>query len=154
MDSDQNLRRDMSIRHWAMSWVILTFALAIHVIDEAVNDFLPLYNSLVETLRVTYSWMPFPTFTFSVWIGGLVVGVIALAAMTPLVFRGYRWLRALSLFLGALMVVNALGHIVASIWLGYLVPGVYSSPLLLAAAVALLIAAARARDPTPHAHAN
>ena len=71
--------------------------------------------------------------------------MIVLLAMTPLVLRGYRWLRALSIALGGLMVANALGHIAASIWLRDFVPGVYSSPLLLAAAIALLITAARAQ---------
>ena len=128
---------------WAVAWISLAVALAIHVIDEAANDFLPLYNALVETLRESYPWLRFPTFTYSAWIGGLAVGVIGLAAMTPLVLRGYRWLRWLSYLLGCVMVVNGLGHLFGSIWLGYPMPGVYSSPLLLAAAIALLITAAR-----------
>ena len=118
-------------------------SLGVHVADEASNDFLPLYNALIESLRDRYAWLPFPTFSYPVWLGGLIVLVLALLAMTPLVLHGYRWLRRLSYFLGILMIANAIGHLLASIWLRDFVAGVYSSPLLLVAAIALLVTAAR-----------
>ena len=43
------------------------------------------------------------------------------------------------------MILNALGHIGGSIFLGTLAPGVVSSPILLLAATALLIATYRVR---------
>lgn len=132
-------------RQWGIAWIALAIAIALHVIDEAVTDFLPLYNSIVLSLRDAYSWILLPTFTFSGWVAGLIFGVVLLLALSPMVFAGNRFFRPVSYFLGVLMVFNALGHIVASIYLGTLAPGALSSPVLLLAAVALLIATARAR---------
>jgi cation transport ATPase len=129
------------IARWAISWACLAAALGLHVADEALTGFLPMYNSVIESLRETYRWVPFPTFTFPVWLGGLITLFVLLFALTPLVLRGYRWLRGLSYFLGVLMIANALGHISLSIWLGEFAPGVYSSPVLLIAAIALLVTA-------------
>lgn len=128
-----------------MAWVALAVALCLHVVDEALTDFLPLYNSLVVTLRETYAWAPLPTFSFSLWLAGLITGVILLLTLSPLVFSGRLILRSVAYFLGVLMTLNALGHIGGSIYLGALAPGVLSSPMLLVAAVALLIATLRVR---------
>jgi hypothetical protein len=43
------------------------------------------------------------------------------------------------------MTVNGLFHLTGSLMLGRLLPGVYSSPLLVAAAIWLFLAARRAR---------
>jgi hypothetical protein len=43
------------------------------------------------------------------------------------------------------MTGNALGHIGASVYWGEPAPGVYSSPILLLAALALLVTASRAK---------
>ncbi len=126
-------------RKWGMAWVSLALAVALHVTDEALTGFLPLYNSVVQSLREPLSWIPLPTFSFPVWITGLTIGVLILLALSPLVFAGSRLLRPVSYFLGILMVANAFGHIGASIYWGKLAPGVYSSPVLLVAALALLI---------------
>jgi cation transport ATPase len=139
------VKQDKFIIRWAISWACLAAALGLHVADEALNGFLPMYNSVIESMRATYGWVPFPTFTFPVWLGGLITLVVLLFALTPLVLRGYRWLRGLSYFLGILMIANAIGHISISIWLGDFAPGVYSSPLLLLAAVALLMTAFQSR---------
>ncbi len=130
---------------WAISWACLAAALGLHVADEALTGFLPRYNSVIESLRDTYGWVPFPTFTFPIWLGGIIILVVILFAFTPLVLRGYRWIRGLSYFLGVIMVANAIGHISASIWLREFAPGVYSSPVLLLAAVALLVTAVQSR---------
>lgn len=124
---------------WGIAWVALVLALALHVIDEAANDFLGFYNPMILALRESYAWIPLPTFTFPVWIIGLAVGVSILLALSPLVFAGKRYLRPLAYFLGILMTANGLGHIGASVCLDKLVPGVYSSPVLLVASAALLI---------------
>jgi hypothetical protein len=47
-------------------------------------------------------------------------------------------------FFGVLMALNALGHLGASLYLGELAPGALSSPLLLAATVALVVTTYRA----------
>ena len=135
------MNHDKFIIRWAISWACLAAALGLHVADEAINGFLPLYNSVIESMRATYGWVPFPTFTFRVWLGGLIAGVVLLFALTPLVLRGYSWLRGLSYFLGVLMIANAIGHISISIWIRDFAPGVYSSPVLLLTAVALLVTA-------------
>jgi len=131
--------RTNPVRNWGIAWVSLALAIALHVADEALTGFLPLYNVVVESLRESHSWIPLPTFSFTVWITGLSIGVLALLGLSPLVFAGSRPLRPVAYFLGILMVGNAIGHIGASFYWGKLVPGVYSSPILLAAALALLI---------------
>ena len=118
-------------------------AFALHVVDEAVNDFLPLYNSVVGGWRETYSWVPLPLFTFSGWLTLLIVALIVLAGLTPLFFKGSRSVRPVAWFFGGLMVANALGHFGMSIYMGAFAPGVYSSPVVLAAAIALLVATHR-----------
>ena len=133
------------IRQWRTAWVCLALAIAVHVTDEALTGFLPVYNGIVEGLRTRHPWMPLPTFTFPVWLGGLVLGVLLLLALTPFVSRGRGWIRVVSLILGTLMLGNALGHLGASIHWGRVAPGAYSSPVLLIAAVALLVTARRAR---------
>jgi hypothetical protein len=117
----------------------------LHVTDEALTGFLPVYNGVVEGIRAEHTWVPLPTFTFPVWLGGLVLGVLLLLGLTPVVSRAARWIRVVSFMLGVIMSGNALGHIGASVYWGTLAPGAYSSPLLLVAAVALLVTASRAK---------
>jgi hypothetical protein len=133
------------IREWRMAWVCLAIAIAIHVTDEALSGFLPVYNEAVLGIRARIPWAPIPTFTFPVWLAGLAAGVVLLLLLTPQVSRHKRWIRIVSLILGVVMVGNALGHLGASVYQGRLMPGVYSAPLLLAAAIALLVTAWRAR---------
>lgn len=129
---------------WRTAWVVHALALALHVTDEALTGFLPVYNGIVEGIRAEHPWVPLPTFTFPVWLSGLILGVLILLALTPLVSRGARWLRVASVILGVVMTGNALGHMGASLYWGTIAPGVYSSPVLLIAALALLTAALRA----------
>jgi len=135
-------------RQWGLAWVFLALTIGLHVTDEALTDFLPLYNSLVESVRASYSWIPLPTFGFSLWLGGLILGVLLLLGLAPLVFAGNVYLRPVSYFLSVLMIANALGHIGASIYCQKLAPGVLSSPVLFVAAVALLVATHRGRRET------
>jgi len=113
-------------------------AFALHVVDEALNDFLPLYNSVVGGWRESFSWVPLPLFTFSGWLTLLIVAMIVLASLTPLFFKGSRSVRPVAWFFGVLMVANALGHFGMSIYMGAFAPGVYSSPVVLVAALWLL----------------
>ena len=52
------------------SWVVLVIALAVHVLDEALTNFLEFYNPLVLSMRARSPWFPMPTFTFEVWLAG------------------------------------------------------------------------------------
>jgi hypothetical protein len=117
------------------AWAFLIIALALHVLDEAVNSFLSFYNPLVVKLRTDLGFFPAPTFTFGVWIGGLIAIILLLFAITPLINRNYKTIRYFTTAFGILMIVNALGHIIGSIFYAKLIPGFWSSPLLLIAAI-------------------
>ncbi len=131
---------DPRSRHTS-AWLALTCALGLHVADEAAHDFLSVYNPAVASLRDRLPWAPLPQFTFQIWLGGLIVGVTILLLLTPLVRFDSRLLLWASFVLGVLMLCNALGHLVGSLYVGRALPGVYSSPFLLAASVWLLVAA-------------
>ncbi len=135
-----------AVRRHGWAWVALTFALAVHVADEALTDFLSFYNPMVTSLRARLGWFPMPTFTFDVWLTGLITAVIVLLLLSVFVFRGARAMIYASYPYGVLMLFNGLGHTVGSVYFGRLLPGVYSSPLLLAASVWLLVCAARRRE--------
>ena len=138
------------VRQWRAAWVCLAVALALHVTDEALTGFLPVYNGIVEAIRANHPWVLLPTFTFPVWLAGLVLGILLLLALTPVVSRGGRWIRVVSLVLSIVMIGNALGHLGVSLYWGRVAPGAYSSPLLFLAAVALLVTSARAKVQGPH----
>jgi hypothetical protein len=125
------------------AWVGLAAALALHVTDEALTDFLSVYNPTVLAIRERLPFLGLPTFSFGEWIVGLTVGILLLFALSPVAFRGSRWLAFFAMPFSVLMVGNALGHIASSIYMGRFMPGVYSSPVLL---VAALLAFVRARQ--------
>ncbi len=140
-----NARTEGAVRHgWA--WVALTLALAVHVADEALTDFLSVYNPTVEAIRAQYPWVPLPTFTFEVWLAGLIVAVVLLLVLSRLVFQGARWTVPFSYVFGVLMMGNGLLHIAGSFYFGRLMPGAYSSPLLLAASGWLVVQTWRRQD--------
>src|SRR5256885_3873849 len=55
-----------------VAWLALCGGLAIHVADEALTDFLSVYNPAVRAIRARFPFLPLPTFTFPVWLGGLI----------------------------------------------------------------------------------
>lgn len=135
----------MRAKRFGLAWLGLCIVLALHVVDEALTDFLSFYNPLVERLRERFGYWPMPTFEFVPWITGLAVGVAVLSALTPFALRGARWMRPLAYFFGTLMLLNGLGHSLGSVYFGRLLPGVYTSPLLLIASAYLLTQTARLR---------
>lgn len=132
-------------RRWMRAWVALALALAAHVADEALTGFLAFYNPLVESVRERIPWIPLPTFTFGVWLAGLIVFVIVLLSLSIFVYDGRRWMIPLALCLSVLMMANAVGHMAMSLYLGRAAPGVTSSPLLFLASAFLLRETLRAR---------
>jgi hypothetical protein len=132
-------------RSLGRAWLGLCFALAIHVADEALTDFLSVYNPTVIAIRQRVPWLPLPTFTFGVWLTGLIGAIVFLLVLSRFAFRGARWITWLSYPFGILMLLNGLNHIAGSFYFGRLMPGVYSSPLLLIASVYLLMTAHRSR---------
>lgn len=142
-----------------IAWVALCVALLLHVLDEALTNFLSVYNPTVLALRERFSWFPFPVFRFETWLAGLIILNLILLSLSPFAFRGARWLRPIAYLFGVIMLVNGLGHTLGTIF-GRTVesvhfprpmPGFYSSPVLLAASIYLLfelkVSAATARAP-------
>jgi hypothetical protein len=137
-----------------MMWVTL----AIHVTDESLTGFLPVYNSTVLALRAELGFWPMPVFEFKQWLAGLCIGISGLACLSPFAFRDAGWLRPIFFFVVVVAgLLNAAGHTLATI-LGHTVstvrfarpaPGFYSSPLLVLAAVYALLQLWRTRRASP-----
>jgi len=129
-------------RH-ANAWLTLVVILALHVTDEALTDFLSVYNPIVRQLRAAWSWFPMPTFTFGPWLGGLIALVVVLALLTPGIRTGGPLAAAGSFVFGVLMFMNGVGHLAGSIYYGRWLPGATTAPLLLAGSTWLLHATLR-----------
>ena len=138
-ESLRTSKRDRLRRpHW-LAWITLCGALAIHVADEALTDFLAVYNPAALSIRDRYPSLPVPVFTFETWLAWLIFAVVALVASSYFVWRG-RWaMRPIAYVFAGFMLLNGLLHIAGSIYLGTFMPGVYSSPLLIAASILLII---------------
>ena len=132
------------------AWFLLVSAVSLHVFDEVMTDFLPFYNQSVINLKKKLGFFPAPTFSFGVWLGGLIGAVILGFCITPLVARGGKIIRVITLVLGILMVGNALGHLLGSIYFGKILPGVLSSPFLLIAALFVIIQGLRGKWQNRH----
>ncbi len=138
---------ETSIRTLGLGWLSLCAALAVHVVDEALSGFLTVYNPTVLAARAQWAWFPMPTFTFGVWLGGLILLAILLFALSPLLFRNVRALRPVAYALAIIMILNAVAHTVGTIRgrtfdtisFARPMPGFYSSPLLLLASIYLLL---------------
>lgn len=132
-------------RTFGHAWIALGLALAVHVADEAANDFLSLYNPTVLSIQERLG-VPFPpTFSFAGWLTGLMLIVLVWLSLAPLAYRGRRWLLPLATALSVIHIANGLGHGFTSLWLGRPAPGVWSSPLLLGTAIWMLIVVHRIR---------
>jgi hypothetical protein len=123
---------------YGLAWVALCLALAVHVTDEALTDFLSVYNPAARAVRERLPFLPLPTFTFDVWLTGLVLAVLLLLSLSPFAFQGARWMAPLSYAFGVMMFANGLQHTVASLYMRRAMPGLYSAPLLLGSSVYLL----------------
>ncbi|HVS87840.1 MAG TPA: hypothetical protein VHF01_06430 [Candidatus Acidoferrum sp.] len=133
-------------RRFGFAWVAFALAFGLHFTDEATHDFLAFYNHSARAIRARLSFLPVPTFTFPVWLSLLIAAFVLLLCQSPFAFRGNRGLRAAAWPLGVLVgIANAPLHTSSSIYFHRWMPGVYSSPLLMAAAIYLLVAVK-----TPH----
>jgi hypothetical protein len=119
--------------------------LAIHVLDEALHDFLSLYNPIAANIKAAYPFIPIPTFTFSIWLTGLILAITALFGLSVLVFKGKRIMISLSYWFGVLMFTNGTAHIIGSFYIQKLIPGVHSAPLLLVFSIYLIVQAKKYR---------
>jgi hypothetical protein len=136
----------MQRANFGAGWLALCAALILHVADEALTNFLSVYNPTVIALRQTFSWFPMPVFRFEDWLTWLITVNVVLLSLSPFAFRGARWLRPIAYLFAILMIGNGLGHTlgtifgrtVASVRFPRPMPGFYSSPALLAASIYLL----------------
>ena len=128
---------------FAPAWVFLALALGVHVADEAAHDFLSVYNPAVLAMRERIGFFPMPTFTFGVWLSGLIVLVLVLLAVSPLALRRSKGLAPIAYFLTVVMFFNGTGHVAGSIYMRDWAPGVYSSPLLMAGSIWLWVSLRR-----------
>lgn len=134
---------DAASRH-ARAWLLLVGALALHVADEALTGFLAFYNPLVLRLRSRLGFWPMPTFTFEIWLVGLILLVIALALLTPAIRRGAAFAWPASWIFAIIMFGNGIAHLAGSVYYQRWLPGATSAPFLLIASV-LLINSIRSR---------
>lgn len=127
------------------AWLALTAALALHVIDEALNDFLAVYNPAVTAIRAAAPFLPLPTFTFTSWLAGLTVAVVVLAVLGWRAGRSGMWVRPAGFVFAVLMILNGLLHLTVSAVQRSLMPGTWSAPVLLVAAIVLFRALSSSR---------
>ena len=136
MESRLRLRR----RHW-LAWMGLCVALAVHVADEALTGWLDWYNPTVRAIHEQYPLVSIllPVITFEVFLSLLIFAVVMLTAVSYFVWKG-RWaMRPISHVFAVVMLTNGLVHIAHSLYMRQLMPGVYTSPLLLIASIVLII---------------
>src|SRR2546428_193058 len=96
--------------HFGLAWAALCAGFASHVADEALTDFLSVYNPAVRAIRARFPFLPLPTFTFRVWLTGLVLAVGVLASLTPFAIRGAPWMRPIAYAFGIVMAGNGPGY--------------------------------------------
>jgi hypothetical protein len=142
-----HLRMRSTSRILGVTWVALTCSFALHVWDEAVHDFLSIYNPNVEAIRSRWPLIPLPTFTVTEFVVGLSAAILLMAFLAPAAFRGRGWLTIVAYPYGVIMLMNGVQHITVSLYLGSPLPGVMTSPLLIVSSVALLLATRRVRQP-------
>jgi hypothetical protein len=117
--------------------------------DEALTDFLSFWNPMVLRLRERVPWSPLPTFTFDVWLSGLVLVLAVLALLSVFAYQDSPWLRPVAYVYGSLMLLNGFAHIAISLFQGRPAPGVTSAPLLIGTSAWLLVSLIRTRSYAP-----
>jgi uncharacterized protein with HXXEE motif len=137
-------------RH-ARAWLVLVGVLGLHVLDEALTNFLDFYNPLVVRIREQVTWFPMPTFTFGIWLAGLIGACVLLALLTPAMRGGSLPARLASYAFSGIMFLNGLGHLGGSMYFQRWLPGTTTAPFLLLASV-MLARATWNREPSKQAH--
>jgi hypothetical protein len=126
-----------------VAWAALLTSIAVHVVDEALTGFLPFFSQVVTSLRGRFGFFPLPILSYELWLGGLALAVAIGFAAIPIVDRGGRFIRIVTLALGLVMTANACSHMIGSVYAGRLLPGFWSSPFVLLAAVFMVVRASR-----------
>ena len=131
-------------QRFGICWLLFGYTLALHVLDEAGNNFLSVYIPNALAIRRSLPFLPIPIFTFQSWVGSLLCGLTVWLLLGVFAFQGKRWARVLAIPVALLAgLANGTAHIVSSIYFGRFMPGVYSAPLLLVSGTLLLRSAIR-----------
>ena len=139
-------RRFNQVGNLGIPWLLLCLSMTANILDDALNDFLGYYNATVLTLYGHFSWFPRMDLSFREWLVGVIVADAALLLLTPFAFSNSRFLRPIAYIFSTIMLligsgsilVSMLGQTVPSVHFTGGAPGVYTSPLLLAASALLL----------------
>ena len=124
---------------WTAAWLMLSLALALHVADEVLNGTLAFYRDLSDFVAEYLPFAKLPAFRFELWLINLCGAALVLIAMTWLVYKRQGQMRLASYVLATFATANAMLHIMMSLAVGHLMPGALTSPLILAAALFLLV---------------
>lgn len=126
-------------QRFGICWLFFGYTVALHVLDEAGHNFLAVYLPNAHAIRRAAPFLPIPIFTFESWIGSLALGLTLWLLLTPLALQGQKWLRGVAIPVAMVVgILNGAAHIVSSIYMGRMMPGVYSAPLLLLSGTVLL----------------
>jgi len=126
-------------QRFGIVWLFFGYTLALHVLDEAGHDFVTVFNSNALLIRRAVPFLRIPALTQQDFMGIMALFLTLLLALAPLAFRGLKWVRGLAIPISAIGgILNGTMHILSSIYLKRMMPGVYSSPLLLLAGILLL----------------
>jgi len=126
-------------QRFGICWLFFGYTLALHVLDEAGHDFLSVYVPNALAIRRALPFLPIPIFNFQSWIGSLALALTLFLAFTPLAFRGSIWLRRLAIPIAIVPgLMNGTAHLLSSLYMKRMMPGVYSAPLLLLSGTMLL----------------
>jgi hypothetical protein len=123
---------------WTWAWLTLSLVLALHVADEVMNGTLAFYRGLSDFVMDYMPFVKLPPFRYEVWLVDLI-GASLLIAMTWLVHRRRGPMRLASYVVATFAAANGMMHILMSMAAQQLLPGVVTSPLILAAALFLLV---------------
>ena len=130
--------------NFLLAWLFMTLVFGLHVLDEALNDFLALYNPLVSSINARLNSAFLPVFSFDNWLTGLIIGIGMLLGLSFFAHQEKRWIIYLGYMYGILMLVNAFGHIIGALYYSKPIAGLYTSPLLLIGSVYLIWSSSRA----------
>jgi len=125
----------------AQAWLALTFALTLHIVEGAIRDYLSFYNPLAMSLRDTLLWTWMPTFTLAAWLGGWTAILASLYGLTWFATYPARWVVWAAIAYAEVIFLFAAAKLGFAIYLEKAIPGVFTTPLLLAASAWLSLEA-------------
>jgi hypothetical protein len=130
----------------ALAWLLLIATVSVHVYDEARHGFLAIYNPTVARIRERFPLLRFPVFTYRRWMIQLIAAIAIAVLLTPLSVHLPEVFRPIAAVVAVAMILNGLSHLAGTI-VGHTfrdiriprpMPGTYSSPAMIAAAIYVL----------------